>query len=114
MSPRTITPRDLINAFESGEYRKGYGRLRRDISSRNIQYCCLGVACEIAGAEYDPCESYPLYKVVGDYLYRTDIPWAPWLTPDMQSTLARVNDGSDTFDPVIEELEAIERLLEDG
>jgi len=48
----------LIEALESGRYTQGQGRLARRIYSEDlgtplhVEYCCLGVACEVAIAHH--------------------------------------------------------------
>lgn len=37
----------LVRALESGEYRKGTGLLHK-ITDKGEEWCCLGVACDIA------------------------------------------------------------------
>jgi hypothetical protein len=50
----------LIEALESGRYTQGQGRLARRIYSEDlgvplhVEYCCLGVACEVAIAHDAP------------------------------------------------------------
>ena len=39
--------KDWVSALRSGQYKQGRGYLR----SKNNEYCCLGVACELAGVE---------------------------------------------------------------
>ena len=91
-------------ALESGKYKKGKGRLR----SENDEYCCLGVACELFGNE-------DVRLLYGRYLYGG---YAAILTTkvvnalglyghdgygkDCNTTLAGINDESDSFKPVIE------------
>lgn len=46
--------KDWVNALRSGDYKQGTGVLR----DKNDNYCCLGVACDLAGVEwraYDGC-----------------------------------------------------------
>lgn len=41
----------LVDALRSGRYRQGRGTLAfYDKKQRKVQYCCLGVACEVARA----------------------------------------------------------------
>jgi hypothetical protein len=37
-----------VAALRSGEYRQGRGALRNDPSDHPTEYCCLGVACDLA------------------------------------------------------------------
>jgi len=38
-------------ALRSGQYQQGTGFLKRDLAQGDAEYCCLGVACEIAGVK---------------------------------------------------------------
>lgn len=41
----------LVNALRSGKFRQGRGKLAYyDKERRKVEYCCLGVACEVARA----------------------------------------------------------------
>ena len=44
-----------IKALKSGDYIQGTGALKRsiDINNSEIAYCCLGVACAVAGVPED-------------------------------------------------------------
>ena len=44
MTPNRENIRKWVEALRSGEYQQGTGYLQRD-----GQFCCLGVACELAG-----------------------------------------------------------------
>jgi hypothetical protein len=51
---------ELVEALRSGRYKQGLGRLRK-----NDQFCCLGVACDIAdkhGWFSHPTETQTLYS----------------------------------------------------
>lgn len=75
-----------IAALESGEYKKGSGLLRRTgLDGGPDTFCCLGVLCEIGGA--DPVSAAFVDGRVVDSVE--------------QSELARLNDQSATFAPVV-------------
>jgi hypothetical protein len=38
----------VVEALRSGEFPQGFGRLANMLSGGKIQYCCLGVMCEVA------------------------------------------------------------------
>jgi hypothetical protein len=44
----TANQEKWLQALESGEFKQGEGRLQEDDS-----YCCLGVACRVAGVQGD-------------------------------------------------------------
>lgn len=48
---RTLKARrkKLVEALRSGEYKQTMGRLARKRKDNKIGYCCLGVACKVAG-----------------------------------------------------------------
>jgi hypothetical protein len=43
--------RKWLEALRSGNYHQGTGYLKREKNGGVIQYCCLGVLCEVAGLE---------------------------------------------------------------
>lgn len=72
------------DALESGEYPQTYGRLHRLYPTFNMPdgYCCVGVACVIAGI--DKTLDYPGYRFDGQvsrapeslrYLAGEDVDW---------------------------------------
>ena len=45
---------DWINALRSTHYKQGAGNLRnQDNLTDEVTYCCLGVACDVAGVDLD-------------------------------------------------------------
>ena len=50
-----VTPQEArriwVEALRSGKYQQTQGRLARELEDGSIGYCCLGVACEVLGAE---------------------------------------------------------------
>lgn len=96
---------EWIAALESGEYGKAVAVMHKpDIDG----YCCLGVLShlhkKVSDDEWqagvgDPVTGIsctPHSRVDGGVLDRLDV--------DYRSTLGRINDESDTFEPVIEYL----------
>jgi len=92
-----------LRALRSMRYKKGYGQL---VSPRLNKFCCLGVLADIQGAEFDVERDHflpmPVGQKAGFYL---DKKLACGLSRARQLTLARINDASSTFDPVIEYIE---------
>jgi hypothetical protein len=130
LEAKDITPRKLIKALESGKFPKATGQLRADKLDvygdvTGVEgYCCLGVACVVAGVEIkEPGAGFlspfslgvkKFFKRAALKRYEDDeddalVPsFAPWLTPDRQKALADKNDASVTFKPVIKMLEQID------
>ena len=64
---------ELIEALESGKYTKTSGRMRREKNNGNIEYCALGLACELSGlgkweeqGAYINGQSYT-YRIKGEF-----------------------------------------------
>lgn len=75
-----------IAALESGTYAKGKYQLRSEAYGDEAPvFCCLGVLCEIDGAE-----------PTGSSFVTTDN-----ISKNDQHTLAKLNDNSDTFEDVV-------------
>jgi hypothetical protein len=85
-------------ALRSADYRQGVGYLRQE-SSDGAAYCCIGVLCEVAGAEW----SNGGYKSAGTTRYRPqfrgEVSWgsqlfAPssLLSQSDQDILSKMND----------------------
>lgn len=36
-----------VTALRSGKYKQGFGKLKQRYGSNQVEYCCLGVLCEI-------------------------------------------------------------------
>ena len=49
---------DWVAALRSGKYKQGTGQLKRYLPQANENiFCCLGVLCDVAGAEWVPAGS---------------------------------------------------------
>jgi hypothetical protein len=101
-----------LNALSSGEYMKGTGKMRD-----GERYCCLGVLCDLYAKEHK--SNFMDLFLTDQDLLTSYLPfevrkWAgiPGWTdneknPDrsIENRLARRNDSTDTFGPVIEIIE---------
>lgn len=101
----TITKRmtrRLIKALESGEYRKTRYAL---CNKRGDAFCCLGVLADIQGAEWETSIENRLFPI-GNRQNEAmlEYKWAAGLSGGTMTKLARLNDGSRTFKPVIKYL----------
>jgi hypothetical protein len=74
LKPEPTLIEKWIAALRSGEYAQGSGQLRDSNTGpgRPVEYCCLGVLCDVAGLEPDADsdtymgnEAYPPALVVG-------------------------------------------------
>lgn len=52
-----------VKALRSGKYKQGTGYLKQRSPGKKTQYCCLGVLCEILGAEWQPDPLHATRKV---------------------------------------------------
>ncbi len=110
---KTFSPRQLINQLRSGRWRKARERLGRGEVTR----CCLGVACEMAGIEWDHMVEGEVHSdlLVGLPQNIHDVRKFkrafPWLTHNIQNELAGLNDEQQGWDAVIERLAEIDRVL---
>ena len=104
-----------IAALESGKYPKGSGYLKRD-----GKYCCLGVLCELAGAEERPGDLDGIVAFGPDSSDDVYLPEAVMVGVGMRTNqgvcpvndptelnakrlrLTNLNDRSPTWEPVIE------------
>lgn len=95
-----------LAALRSGKYKQGRGRLR----SADDKYCCLGIACEVAGMRaelemgryiyYEPDSSdYHLAYLGHDHAVRLEI-------DGLMPTLAEMNDETASFAEIADFLEA--------
>ena len=96
----------LIESLKSGKWKKGRGRLRYVTD----EYCCIGVACEV----FDTNKIYPWILDKEIHCYSCDdtktsapdfVQRALGLKNYQLAKLMDLNDDSDTFDEVINQLE---------
>lgn len=121
-----ITVQELIEALESGKYEKGNGCLRRAKDGGDKpSWCCLGVAANLIGVEWDKdAPQDDVYFIAPTLSAVSYIPtemaqeFCPWIFdikdqdhpheeyPESdtggQWLLAALNDSSPTFDPIIQ------------
>ena len=115
---KTFSPRQLINQLQSGKWRKAREQLGRG-GDDGVTRCCLGVACEMAGVDwnYTIAEDDYSYSDLGVGLPqnihdRVKFKKAfPWLTHNIQNELAGLNDNQAGWDAVIDRLAEIDRVL---
>jgi hypothetical protein len=50
-----------VEALRSGDYKQGHGRLAR-IKDKQIEYCCLGVLCEVLEVPREKNNGYFTYE----------------------------------------------------
>lgn len=99
-----------VAALRSGEYKKGSGNLRAEYpdSPDPIQYCCLGVLCELSPFESQTIGYVTEWDENSTYLPPSVQQWAGLdmcnpVVPfdDRELTLADVNDRTEaTFDDI--------------
>ena len=106
-----------VEALRSGKYTQGMGLLR----SRNDEYCCLGVACELYAERHPelviaaPREDSDYYTYGGrsDMLPHAVVVWlglrdaagSYWQTTPEESALAEDNDNGTTFAEIADIIE---------
>lgn len=124
MRPEPIDPEFLeqwIEALESGQYQKTKFALKKTQGNSTPSYCCLGVACELAGVDLlpewqdeDDCGEeivrYGHLEGIGTVLLDTQFAPARLVNPQLQKILASVNDSSETFEPIIRLLRNLDAL----
>lgn len=67
-----------LDALESGEYKQGEGCLRQEVASGEFEYCCLGVAAELMGGEWERDYHMEPFKLKGSNLL-SSLPYEMWL-----------------------------------
>ncbi len=119
-----MTPMQLwTKALRSGKYKQTVGRLNRD----NLEFCCLGIACEVAladGVDLDvsskTVDSEPRGLEISYNDHTGSLPdaVAEWLgidsdgglvfedMNDKRLSLAVLNDGGMTFDQIADIIDA--------
>jgi hypothetical protein len=103
----------LIAALKSGEYKKGIGAL-----NHNDKYCCQGVGCELFIKDTSQDYYNPITKSLGEIpdqrLWEYNGRTGKWpeevreyfgLSAYQSDQLVKLNDNSQTFEPVITYLE---------
>jgi hypothetical protein len=81
-----------VTALRSGEYQQG-----RETMRQGDRFCCLGVLCEIDGAQWQPArsEGHPFYAVgYGVEQLEADARQELGLTDDEHMALLSMNDGN--------------------
>lgn len=106
---KPITREEWVKALRSGKYEQGKSLLK----NRN-KFCCLGVACDLAGVAWEDCEQPSLassdFKTVGaDILYKSLS-----LTVEEAERLANLNDRNVTFLEIADLIENGPIPLEEG
>lgn len=75
-----------IEALRSGEY----GQTVRELTNGNDDYCCLGVACKIAG--YSDMEMFTYNNVVFQDTPFNKLPFSLHENEELTDILVRMND----------------------
>lgn len=98
--------RKWITALRSGDYEQGEGYLK---TGGEQQYCCLGVACKIAGIRACDISNKSLPSELSQTL-QAKLP--PFFRTDddndhheMITTLAEMNDDGSTFEEIADYIE---------
>ena len=113
-----------IDALKSGKYKKGKNFLRLSNENGDNQYCCLGVLCELCNISSKPVDDNDVF---GEDIIAYEYQFADATETEMLSdkfilanglnssesndlasavsALAKINDTSDSFEPVIEYIE---------
>ncbi len=117
--------KEWVKALKSGKYKQG----RRELKTKESEYCCLGVLCELHRETHpDFCWKFPQRMPSGREViyYGSNNPrgnieygilpidvfnWAglpqsnPFVNKDTGETLASLNDGGATFDVIADIIE---------
>lgn len=83
------------NALESGKFKKGRNQLKR--GTTKLEYCCLGVACEIF-PDHVTGHKGDIETAPNTLLTQKSLKWLH-ISASEQSKLALLNDGNDTLTP---------------
>ena len=104
-----------LEALESGDYQKGTGYLKYQAPNGDTEFCCLGVLADICGEEWDydgsgydgelityatPDGSFMFYYGPNSELMEDSE--GDYTGTTLADALTNINDGSETFGPVIE------------
>lgn len=124
ISPAPMNPeikRQWLEALRSGEYKQGQQALKKKTAKGELQYCCLGVLCELHRkatkkfqwqeiVNYEP--SVYLYNAFKAFLPREVNHWAglhrSYLTDNLaaETILAEANDNGADFPAIANWIEA--------
>lgn len=118
-----LSPTELADVLESGQYKKGRKELvRKDIGG----YCCLGVLCMESGIPetlldtadltglnefFDLVDGMPMWDdddIENGYLYAHPFIGPEWLTGFLHDELAVLNDRNVGWKKVIEKLRSLD------
>ena len=93
-----------VKALRSGRYKQGTGRLRSDDNN----FCCLGVAANIAGVPCEHNEDWSAYDYKFDentLLFATIPNGWNGITYEEGDSLAKMNDNGATFEEIADYIE---------
>lgn len=90
--------KEWVAALRSGKYQQGRGSLKQLDGDGFVQFCCLGVLCDVLGLEGDGGEVGLAYRFKdGDVFTQGYLPQAVvdqvGLPDGIQQKLAKLNDG---------------------
>jgi len=98
-----------IEALRSGKYQQGRGQL---YSINNDNYCCLGVACEVAGHTKNIiAHGYNVFidakknRIIGNKIVFPKIPTVLKGSNGLPQILAEMNDSGISFDGIADWIE---------
>lgn len=111
-----------LTALRSGEYQQGKNALKRIDQNGNVQYCCLGVACDLINPKWadspdnyqqEANSQYGFYGWFADTLMESsygsseviDLPFLSDLRYDVGKQVADMNDNGATFLEIADWLE---------
>jgi hypothetical protein len=100
---KKITRAEWVDALRSGEYKQGGGFL---YDAENKTYCCLGVACALAGVELENFPPETLRTMLFDDVGAGQLDEWLGLDNDKREALAEMNDNEDlSFADIADEIE---------
>jgi hypothetical protein len=91
---KKITRAEWVDALRSGEYKQGGGFL---YDAENKTYCCLGVACALAGVELENFPPETLRTITFDDVGAGQLDDWLELTNRKRKSLAEMNDDGNSF-----------------
>lgn len=102
--------RKWITALRSGKYKQGEGELK--IKGKQ-QFCCLGVACDVAGIARDkysgkgmPFELSKTLQLRLPPFFRSAEHGGNGKCEEYMQTLASMNDDGESFETIADEIES--------